>query len=121
MAMRAVLKAQPRMTSALVFPSARRKADAQLSGWTQLVAGLVKSSGADFRMHDFRRTARTRMSQLGISEEIAELAIGHLRKGLAGLYNRDKAWTKRTEAFEKLSDHVAALVGSGGDSAVDNV
>jgi integrase len=111
-AMRAVLTAQARDTSGLVFPSRRRRAQAQLSGWTQLVAAAVKHSGVDFRLHDLRRSVRTVLSRCGVSEEIAELAIGHARRGLIGVYNKDEAWRARVDAFERVSEHVARVVAS---------
>ena len=51
------------------------------------------------------------MSRLGVEHDIAELAIGHQRTGLARLYNFDQAWDLRCAAFAKVSDHVAALLG----------
>jgi integrase len=110
-AMRAVLTAQARDTSDLVFPSAR-KPGARLSGWTQLVAAAVKRSGVAFRLHDLRRTTRTVMSRCGVSEEFAELAIGHKRRGLVGVYNKDDAWQARVDAFTRVSDHIARIVAS---------
>jgi integrase len=112
-AMRAVLTAQAKDTSGLVFPSARRKAQAQLSGWTQLVAAAVIASGIDFRLHDLRRSCRTLMSRLGVAEDVAELAIGHARAGLVGVYNKDAAWRARVETFELVSEHVAKIVAGG--------
>jgi hypothetical protein len=64
-----------------------------------------------FTPHDLRRTCRTLMSRLGVEREIAELAIGHKRTGIEGLYNFDDAWKLHCEAFAKVSDHVAALLG----------
>jgi integrase len=111
-AMRAVLTAQARDTSGLLFPSRRRARETQLSGWTQLVAAAVKRSGVDFRLHDLRRTSRTLMSRLGVAEDVAELAIGHVRRGLIGVYNKDDAWRARVDAFECVSDHIARIVAS---------
>ena len=111
--MRNVIQAQSRTTSTLVFPSTRRHGKGQFGGWTSLVKSAIRASGVDFHLHDLRRTVRTRMSQLGVSEEIAELAIGHLRRGLVGVYNKDEAWTKRTEAFELVSNAVATIVADG--------
>ena len=91
-AMRAVLTAQPKTTSALVFPSSRGAV--QMSGWTKLVGAANRASGVAFKLHDLRRTARTLMSRCGVSEEVAELCIGHVRRGLVATYNRDDAWTR---------------------------
>jgi integrase len=109
--MRAVLAAQPRDTSGRVFPGQSGK---QMSGWTQLIRRAVKVSGVEFRLHDLRRTTRTIMSRAGVSEEVAELSIGHARRGLIATYNRDAAWTARVGAFEKVSDHIATVIASGG-------
>jgi integrase len=113
-AMRAVLAAQPRDTTGLVFPSSRRRDEAKLSGWTQLVASAAKASGVDFRLHDLRRTVRTLMSRLEVAEEVAELAIGHVRRGLVATYNKDGAWTARVDAFERVSAHIAKIIASTG-------
>ena len=83
------------------------------SGWTSLWQRSSGRAASTFNLHDLRRTVRTRMSQLGVSEEIAELAIGHLRRGLVGVYNKDEAWTKRIEAFELVSDAIAAIIADG--------
>jgi integrase len=108
--MRAVLSAQPRTTSDLVFPSWRT--GAQMRGWTELVAAATRKTGVDFKLHDLRRTTRTLLSRLGVDEPTAELCIGHVRRGLVAIYNEDHAWAARVDAFQKVSAHVAAIVGS---------
>jgi hypothetical protein len=49
------------------------------------------------------------MQRLGVETEIAELAIGHKRVVLERLYNL--AWQLRCDAFAKVFDHVAQLLG----------
>ena len=86
-AMRAVLSTQPRTTSRLSFP------DAAMREWPAGRSSFPRAqreSGVDFRLHDLRRTVRTLMSRLGVSEETAELAIGHVRRGLVATYNKDR-------------------------------
>jgi integrase len=109
--MRALFNAQPRTSSPLVFPSPRT--GKEMAGWSKLAPRAVRESGVTFRLHDLRRTTRTLMSRLGVSEEIAELAIGHVRRGLVATYNKDTAWQARTDAFERVSAHVAQLVSGG--------
>jgi hypothetical protein len=58
------------------------------------------------------------MSRLGVEHDIAELAIGHKRTGLDRLYNFDQAWQLRCDAFAKVSDHVATLIGVRAGPAV---
>jgi integrase len=109
--MRNVLTAQPRTTSNLVFPSSRT--NAQMRGWTSLVDKAVGASSVKFRLHDLRRTARTLMSRCGVPINIAELAIGHIRSGLVPIYDKDPAWRPRADAFERVSQHTAALMSGG--------
>ena len=40
-----------------------------------------------------------------------ELAIGHVRADLIARYNKDEAWAGRSDAFERVSDHIAAAIG----------
>jgi integrase len=107
--MRAILSAQPRTTSPLIFPG---RSNMRMAGWSKLVPRAQRESGVDFRLHDLRRTVRTLMSRLGVSEETAELAIGHVRRGLIGTYNKDQAWASRADAFEKVSGHITQVVAS---------
>jgi integrase len=111
--MRAVIAAQPRGTSPLLFPSSIT--GGRLKGWTKLVAALKDASGVDVELHDLRRTVRTLMSCLGVAEDIAELAIGHQRADLVARYNKDAAWQARVEAFEKVSAHISALLAEAAD------
>ena len=114
--MRAVIAGEPITTALLVFPSS--KTGGRIKGWTKLVAKLQQVSGVDFRLHDLRRTARTLMSRLGVAEDIAELAIGHVRVDLITRYNKDRAWEGRCDAFARVSAHVESLIGAREGAAV---
>jgi hypothetical protein len=54
----------------------------------------------------------------GVAEDIAELAIGHVRADLIARYNKDEAWSGRSDAFTRVSDHVASLIGARAGAAV---
>ena len=98
-------------TSSLVFRSS--KTGGRIKGWTKLVAKLQRASGVDFRLHDLRRTVRTLLTHYRVDHDVAELAIGHAREGLRRQYDFAKLWDLRCDAFAKVSDHVAALLGTG--------
>jgi len=51
-------------------------------------------------------------------KNLAELAIGHVRADLIGRYNKDAAWEGRSDAFTRVSDHVATLIGAREGAAV---
>src|SRR5262249_28290705 len=114
--MRSIIAGEPITPSPLLFPSS--KTGGRLKGWTKLVAKLQQASGVDFRLHDLRRTARTLMSKLGVAEDIAELAIRHVRDDLVRRYNKDEAWEGRSDAFTRVSDHVKVLIGARAGAAV---
>jgi integrase len=117
--MREVIAGQPVTTSKLLFPAPMT--GGRFNAWSLRVAQLRQASGIDFRLHDLRRTCRTLMSRLGVPEDIAELAIGHVRADLIARYNKDEAWEGRCDAFTRVSDHVATLLGAraGGKTEME--
>ena len=96
--------------SDLVFPST--KTGGRISGWKQLRAPLAKRAGVDFTLHDLRRTFRTGLSRLGVTDDIAELALGHARGKLEAIYNRDEAVAQLRKAFDLWADHVSGAAHS---------
>ena len=119
--MKEVLAAQQaRSTGRLVFPS--DITGSAMSGWSKMLPRLVKVSGVPFRLHDLRRTTRTMMSRLGVSEAVAEAAIGHAKTGLVAIYDKHDHLEERRAAFEAVGQHIASLIGGdGGDSTASNV
>jgi integrase len=107
--MRGIIERQVQTTSPLVFPS--RLTGRAVTGHVTLKQQIIDDAGAGhWTLHDLRRTCRTLMSRLGVADSIAELAIGHTPKGLSGIYNLDTGWTERTDAFQRVSDHIFSLV-----------
>jgi integrase len=111
-AMRVVLSAQPRTTTGLICPG---RGDTRMAGWSKLLPRAQRESGVDFKLHDLRRSTRTIMSRCGVMEDVAELAIGHVRRGLIAVYNKDQVWIARTDAFERVSGHIARVVAAPDD------
>jgi hypothetical protein len=65
-----------------------------------------------FCLHDLRRTFRSRLSELGVSERIAELAIQHGPKDpLVKIYNRYEFDAEIRAAFEAWATRLAGLTG----------
>jgi integrase len=50
--------------------------------------------------HDLRRTCRTGLSAAGVGEVIAELTIGHTRKGIAAVYDLHRYDMEKRHALE---------------------
>ena len=110
-AMQALLAVQPRSASGLVFPSA--VTGSAMSGWSKLLPKLVKASGVLVSTARSQANMRTLMSRLGVAEEVAEAAIGHAKGGLIAIYDKHDLWDERVVAFEKVSNHILALVEDG--------
>lgn len=62
-------------------------------------------------LHDLRRTCRTRLADLDVDDLVAEMVLGHKLQGVRRTYNRHSYARAIGDALERLSDHVAGVVG----------
>ena len=60
-------------------------------------------------LHDFRRTIRTNLSRLGVPREIAELVIGHRKKGIDAVYDIFEYLDEKRDALRRWESHLARL------------
>lgn len=75
------------------------------------VGSKVKPGGGAWRPHDLRRTMRTGLSAAGVPTEIAELVVGHTKKGIIAVYDRhsyDKPKQAALEAWERTLLQIVA-------------
>jgi integrase len=64
---------------------------------------LDKAAGVTgWTLHDLRRTARSLMSRAGVKED-AEHCLGHVIRGVAGVYDRHDYHTEKKLAYEALA------------------
>jgi hypothetical protein len=63
-----------------------------------------------FVIHDLRRTMRTRLSSLRISDAVAEMVIGHGRKGLQRVYDQHKFIEEMREALEAWNARLRVII-----------
>jgi integrase len=61
-------------------------------------------------LHDLRRTAATKMSELGASDEIVDAILNHKKKGVIGTYNRNKYGKEKQKWLIKWSQHLEKLM-----------
>ena len=99
--------AQPRR-GPFVFGNGRRYAN-----WSDPKAALDARAGlTGWRLHDLRRTAATRMAELGTLPHVIEAILNHVsghRAGVAGIYNRATYANEMREALERWGDHIGAI------------
>jgi integrase len=117
----AILAEQPRRVEAdgkpraLVFGIGQRG----FSGWSSCMGklnGRIAGTGAalpHWTAHDLRRTAATRMADLGVQPHIIEAILNHAsghKAGVAGIYNRSTYEPEKRQALDLLANHMMALV-----------
>lgn len=94
------------------FSKAKARLDARMQRTLEALArrrGRQASSLEPFITHDVRRTVRTRLSSLKVDEVVAELLIGHGKKGLARVYDQWAYLDERREALERWNSELARI------------
>ncbi|MFS7190998.1 tyrosine-type recombinase/integrase [Serratia proteamaculans] len=66
----------------------------------------------DWAMHDLRRTAKTKMSELGIEPHVSEKVLGHKLGGVLAVYDQHSYLKEQQNALDKWAVHVASCVSS---------
>lgn len=109
-------------------PQARAEIDA-MPGDRERIFGLRTTTGAQawlhrwcdrskisprFTPHDLRRTAATRMNELGIPPHVVEKILNHTLQGVMGTYNHAEYLQERKAALLAWSTEVERIVNSGG-------
>jgi integrase len=92
------------------------------SGWSaakealdermKAVRGKAKPM-APWVLHDVRRTAATRMADLGVLPHVIEAVVNHIsghKAGVAGIYNRSSYEPEKRRALDMLAEHIMAAV-----------
>lgn len=91
-----------------VFPARRRDKRGRYShvGMDTLNVALarVKHHLEPFTIHDFRRTARTQLAELGVAPHVAELCLNHKPHGIEAIYNRHTYFAERRAALEAWAE-----------------
>ncbi|WP_312740512.1 site-specific integrase [Cedecea neteri] len=63
-------------------------------------------------IHDLRRTAKTKMSELGVLPHVSEKVLGHKLTGVLAVYDQHSYLKEQQEALELLAAHVQSCVDS---------
>ena len=77
------------------------------------------ASWGHWRPHDLRRTMRTGLAAAGVGDVVAEMAIGHTRKGIAAVYDLHRYEAEKRAAMEAWERRLLRIVE--GKAADDNV
>jgi integrase len=74
-------------------------------------------------LHDLRRTAATRMADIGIFPHVVEEILNHAsaRSGVAGTYNRSRLEPEKRDGLERWGRYVERLVSPDAESTVVDI
>jgi integrase len=98
------------------FSKAKSRLDSRM---LRTLRALARQRGRDdareielthFVNHDIRRTVRTRLSALKVQDHIAELVIGHGRKGLQRIYDQHRYLDEKCEALDKWANYLRSII-----------
>jgi integrase len=78
----------------------------------ELVAAMerIPKDSTPFTVHDIRRTVRTRLAALRVPSEIAEMIIGHGKRGMERVYNQHQYLDEMREALEAWARCLRSIV-----------
>ncbi|HEY7243580.1 MAG TPA: tyrosine-type recombinase/integrase [Xanthobacteraceae bacterium] len=76
---------------------------------TELRKVNIKAKLTPWTLHDLRRTVRTRLSAI-TTYEVAELVIGHGKKGLARIYDQHEYLDEMREALDNWATRLQRIV-----------
>ncbi|MDD5297375.1 MAG: site-specific integrase [Rhodocyclaceae bacterium] len=72
--------------------------------------GALLLSGGPWRLHDLRRTMASRMGDLGVDSHVIEACLGHARRGIEGVYQRQQYLGERKNAFHLWGERLETLM-----------
>jgi integrase len=61
-------------------------------------------------LHDLRHVVRTRMAELRVSDNVAEMVIGHGKRGMSRVYDQHRYEPEMREAAEAWAEMLAGIV-----------
>jgi integrase len=106
-----MLKGLPRSEREFAFGEGK----GGFSGWSKSKARLDARAKIEtpWTLHDLRRTASTRMHELGVQPHIVEAVLNHVsghKGGVAGRYNHAAYAAEKRRAVMLWAEHIASIV-----------
>jgi integrase len=98
----------------LLFPHRASPTQPMAAHTLNSVLARASKGMAHFTVHDLRRTAATRLTEMGFEPDVIEKAMNHTIKGVRGVYNRAQYADQRKQMLQAWADHLDYL-GRFGD------
>jgi integrase len=93
-----------------IFAVSRKR---RTCSWTVNMTALRKQmpKGTEhFTFHDLRRTAKSLMSRAKVEPWVSERVLGHVIKGVEGVYDRHDWTEEMADALEKLAGLIERIL-----------
>ncbi len=89
-----------------------------ISGFSKAKAELDRLSGVEnWTYHDLRRTADTRMNEMGVKPHVVSAVLSHKVQGIEGVYNHASYRPEKIAAIKRWEAHIKrVLSGKSGKS-----
>lgn len=97
--------------SSWIFPS--RIGDGHIAHIHKIVDRVRERCDVEFRTHDLRRTAASKLTSMGISRLTVSKILNHVEQGVTRVYDRHSYDREKKEALEAWGRHLETLVGGG--------
>jgi len=96
--------------------------EGSFSGWSKAKTALDERCRVkDWTLHDLRRTAATRMADLGVQPHVIEAVLNHVsghKAGVAGIYNRSTYAAEKRAALDLWANHLMVAIAQADGSNV---
>jgi integrase len=106
-----ILEGVPSFDDRFVFST---RPGTHISGFSKAKVQAASLSGVvDWRLHDLRRTAATRLAELGVTHPVVSKLLNHSPRGVMGvtsIYNRYEYLDERREAMERWAQRIGNIV-----------
>lgn len=76
----------------------------------RVITRAVARRGVDWTPHDLRRTAATRMNELGTPHRVVEKILDHVLLGVEAVYNHSELLGQQAAGLDLLWEHVHGIV-----------
>ena len=96
------------VSSKFVFPSPKR--DTHISNPQKALQRIQKATGIDFVGHDFRRTAASMMTGMGIPRLTVKKILNHVEREVTAVYDRHSYDVEKREALEAWANRLMMIV-----------
>lgn len=92
------------------FNTLKRRLDALALANLRQQTGNPEIQLANYRLHDLRVTCKTRLVDLGVSGEVRDAVVGHAKRGLERIYNKNDYLDEKRRALQAYADHLEKIV-----------